>query len=266
MKAQIYETTDYDKFKFIEENRKIDPNHVKRIQRMMEVDDDLHLHPIIVNSQMEISDGQHRFLAAKEMERPIFYVVDDSYDSRKLIAINTCQKKWEFADYLKYWCDQGYEEYIKLNEFCKKVNLGLRAVFSWTSHGTGNIQDKATTSDFKHGLYRFIISEDEVIALQHASKFIQILKERNFRPETFDRQLQFHKALKEFFTSRFVLPEIFFERLSNGKFAFYYMKSYGEYLDQLAYIYNYHRRENKLQVVKKGLQASVELKDNVECF
>ena len=68
-------TTNYSMFKFKHGNRPVDQSHVKKlITSMTEV---YVPQTIYVNKRHEITDGQHRFTAAKALGLPITYIVTD---------------------------------------------------------------------------------------------------------------------------------------------------------------------------------------------
>ena len=60
----IYATTDYDKFKFLEGNRKLRLNNLEKMRESM-IEEQLVI-PICVNENFEIIDGQHRYTICKE--------------------------------------------------------------------------------------------------------------------------------------------------------------------------------------------------------
>ena len=91
----VYISDNYTKFKMSKFNRDIVPN------KMLEdsiVSKGL-LNPIVVNNQMTILDGQHRFLICKEYSMPIEYIVLDSNEYMR--DCNTTAIKWGTIDYLK---------------------------------------------------------------------------------------------------------------------------------------------------------------------
>lgn len=64
--AKVYQTTNYDKFCFLEDNRAVKQSRVKKIKDS--IDDVGYLYqPVLVNEQYQIIDGQGRFNACKEM-------------------------------------------------------------------------------------------------------------------------------------------------------------------------------------------------------
>ena len=70
----INQTTDYDRFTFIEGNRDICHLHLNRlIQSMQEKCIPV---PILVNEKYEIVDGQHRWSAVKHLGLTLYYHVE----------------------------------------------------------------------------------------------------------------------------------------------------------------------------------------------
>ena len=143
-------TTNYDMFKFRADNREeINTAHVRRIADSIKSRNLLHMRPIIVNSKMEVIDGQHRLLAAKMLGVDIYYKVEPSLGIEDMLAMN-CSKTWGLQDYVNFFVQNGYQEYMKLREFAKKNNLDIRTAFALTTART-----KSNHLDFKAGRYVF---------------------------------------------------------------------------------------------------------------
>ena len=70
---KIYSTMEYDKFKYQIGNREIMENNVKDIIKKIEKNEYDTAFPIVVNKNMEIIDGQHRFEALKRLGLPIIF-------------------------------------------------------------------------------------------------------------------------------------------------------------------------------------------------
>jgi hypothetical protein len=112
---QVQTTLDYLKFKTLIGNRKPNDLHLKRLtnsfkQRYL-------FSPILVNEKMQIIDGQHRFLAAKELSLPINYLVVEGYGLEEVQILNTNSANWKKEDYLKAYCDLGMEPYLQMRQF-----------------------------------------------------------------------------------------------------------------------------------------------------
>ncbi len=64
----IRNTYDYGKFKLIGINRIVDKKHATTIAEAILFRNLLHLFPIIVNTDWEVMDGQHRLSAVKHIQ------------------------------------------------------------------------------------------------------------------------------------------------------------------------------------------------------
>jgi ParB-like nuclease family protein len=146
----IQKTKDYEIFKFREDNRdKIVKAHVKRLVESISSRDLLEMRPILVNGNMEIIDGQHRLLAAKELNLFIYYKIDENLINEDVILMNIA-KAWGIGDYMNYYCKNSFDEYLKLKTFTKKNNLQLKVAINMTMG-----ESKDFFMDFKHGKYIF---------------------------------------------------------------------------------------------------------------
>ena len=122
---KIYKTTDYDKFTLLFGNRNVEPSDVKgMIRSMNKVDLPI---PIIVkrgkNGNLVVIDGQHRLAAAKELGKPIFYIIIDSdIGLSEVRTVNQAQKGWELYQYLTSFIAE---------EIMAKNTRGPYHIFQW---------------------------------------------------------------------------------------------------------------------------------------
>ena len=115
--ASVYETYDYDKFHIMEKgNREID--HYKKIATQM--NEQFLFTVIIVNEKFEIIDGQNRFLASKELHKPIRYIIVEGYGVEQVRMYNMEARNWQKKDFVKSYADEGKKEYVKMMEFQKR--------------------------------------------------------------------------------------------------------------------------------------------------
>jgi hypothetical protein len=125
MNMKIYKTKNYDKFTLLFGNRNIDPANLKRMIRSMnKVDLPV---PIIVkrdkNGNLVIIDGQHRLAAAKELGKPIFYIIiDNDIGLSEVRTVNQAQKGWELYQYLTSFIAE---------EIMAKNTKGPYHIFQW---------------------------------------------------------------------------------------------------------------------------------------
>lgn len=146
-------TKDYDMFVFRVDNRDhISELHVQKIVESIKVKNMLEMRPVIVNKKMEVIDGQHRILAAKQLDLPIYYEIDNDADGEEVIAYNI-SKAWTTKDYLNYYAKHNYPEYIKLAKFCKEQNLNLQSAMAIACK-----KSSKSLNDFRTG--KFVFNEE----------------------------------------------------------------------------------------------------------
>lgn len=118
-------TKNYGKFKTIDGNRDVKPNHVNNLANAIEKKNLLKVFPVIVNERMEVIDGQHRLLAAAKLGVKVPYEVIDGLRIEDVMSINSSSKGWGVADYVKAWRKLGYSDYDDLEDFSNKYKLSL---------------------------------------------------------------------------------------------------------------------------------------------
>jgi hypothetical protein len=112
---QVQTSNDYAKFKTLIGNRKPNDLHIKRLTSSFK--ERYLFSPIIVNEKMQIIDGQHRFIAAKELNLPINYLLVEGYGLEEVQILNTNTSNWKKEDYLKAYCDLGVKAYLQMQQF-----------------------------------------------------------------------------------------------------------------------------------------------------
>jgi len=111
----VHKTTDYNKF-VIKYNRPINGANVNALIRSFkDSPDSMKVCPIIVAPSMVVIDGQHRIEAARRMQVPIHYCIDESAtDTEKILSriksLNV-QRPWEVPDFIHYYAEQKIPDY-----------------------------------------------------------------------------------------------------------------------------------------------------------
>jgi hypothetical protein len=181
-------TTEYDKFIFLEDNReKINQSHVKRLVSSISSLNLLHLRPIDVTPKMEVLDGQHRLLAAKQLGVEIYYNVQNNLSSHEIILMNEV-KAWGMTDYHNFYIKNDYEEYKKLKEFMISTGLTLKVALSMCMS-----RSRESYYKFRNGKFIFeldLIQED----LSICWKTIEVISKINGGC-VYVKTLKFWKAL-----------------------------------------------------------------------
>jgi 3-isopropylmalate dehydratase small subunit len=116
---KVYKTNDLSIFKQIDGNRVPNLQHVKRLADSIRVYG-MKCNPILVNERMEVIDGQHRLMAAKEAESFVYYIIVDGYALNEVHTLNLNQKNWSKKDFMDGYANMGVESYIKLRDFVNK--------------------------------------------------------------------------------------------------------------------------------------------------
>lgn len=146
---KVNKTNNYEMFKFRSDNRDggVNRSHVDKIKRSISAKNMLDLVPITVNEDMEIMDGQHRLVAAKELGVDIYYQVEKNLEAKDIILMNI-NKAWAISDFFNFHVKNHHPEYLKLKKFIDENQVGLRVALRML---IGTQHEKLY--DFKTGNY-----------------------------------------------------------------------------------------------------------------
>lgn len=159
MKKEALETSDYEKFKFLKTNAEIDQRHVKRLIASISIKNMLKLRPILVNTDLEVIDGQHRLLAAKALRVPIFYQIDEEAGDEEMILLNTASRTWTITEYVHHYAQKGNDNFIRIDRICKLYSVSPSFVIKVC--GTGS----SKRAGVKAGTFQF--SKEKEVAMKY---------------------------------------------------------------------------------------------------
>lgn len=131
-KDQLLSTSDYSIFHKVQGNRKISKSHVETLVKSIEIENRLHLHPIIVKElggKFYIIDGQHRLEAAAILRIPIYYLYDEG-SLETAIIIDQVQRSWKLPDYLNFFCDKKLPEYTAFRTHMLSYGMNMTSMMS----------------------------------------------------------------------------------------------------------------------------------------
>lgn len=114
---EVYQTSDYGKFKFRKDNRVINQNHVRNLSRNMKQNGWEPGSYVIVNSKWEVIDGQHRTLAAQSVGVPINYTMERGTGFDTIRNLNRNQKNWSIFDHIHGFVSENNPNYVTLQKF-----------------------------------------------------------------------------------------------------------------------------------------------------
>lgn len=122
-------TTKYTLFSHFEGNRVINQHHVNKLKTSLQEHGYLKAYPIIVDEELRIIDGQHRFEACKQLGLPIHFVVQKNAKEDLLVNLNILQKKWTTNDYVAYYALQKQNpHYIRLIKLLEDTHIDVASV------------------------------------------------------------------------------------------------------------------------------------------
>jgi hypothetical protein len=143
----VQKTRNYKMFKFREDNRAVNPGHLRNITESIRAKNMLEVRPILVNEKMEVIDGQNRLKAAEALGVEIYYEVKKDIQPEDMLILNI-SKSWGIGDFFNYWLKNGNPEYIKLNKFMHEHGINLKITLPLVIGQTHEKMD-----DFKKGKF-----------------------------------------------------------------------------------------------------------------
>lgn len=239
---QVLCETEYTKFHFMLGQRPLDMRRVQKIEASMKDRGFVQSSHITVDKDFNITDGQHRFQAARNAGLPIYYVVDDAVHISDVQQMGELAKAWHLGDYLYSFASQGNSHYVELKQLINahNISIGMGLIMLKTSFRSGG--NVGPGVDFRSGNFKLLSDDKEFFVLMaHRIKdfinvapayksdklFILALRVISLNPH-YDHQVMIGKM--EYLSTRFV------------KCA-----SRNEYVKLLQEIYNYKTRpENKV--------------------
>lgn len=116
--GKIFETKDFNVFKFRPDNRPINLLNVK--EKMESISQVGQMNPVTIDAGFHVIDGQHRLIACKNLDIAVKYVFDDRPRSSADIAhIQSQYKKWSPSDEVASF-SQSNDNYKVYEEFKKE--------------------------------------------------------------------------------------------------------------------------------------------------
>jgi len=171
-------TSNYDKFKPFFLNRSIQKRNLENIKHSLQKDNLLNLNPIIVTSDFEILDGQHRFEAAKQLSLPIHYIQMPKAELKDLvkmlITFNYSLSKWGPFQFSELYCKLEYPEYLKFKKFQEEFNLDIH-----TALPLYRLREKRRNINeiFRRGEFFFHDQEKIYEFMKNGIEFLDTMKE-----------------------------------------------------------------------------------------
>ena len=233
---QIVMTKDYGIFKKMDGNRHLDRYHLKKLKAAIEGDNQLDVHPIIVNKDYYVIDGQHRLEAAKELGYDIYYIKSDTVTDLHVIGGNVNQKSFEVENYIDYFAiKERKPEYIQLKDMLKASGLKPKALLTLLL----GVVSANILEFLKTGKFKFPTSEEPLEVLNFYFDFIAYAKDKRLKPTSMFSNHNFTRALRWLFKTTGFDASIFFKKLDMKWFELKPQRTAEEWYSLLIGIYNF---------------------------
>jgi len=162
---------DYDKFVFIRGNRPVSWPHVTIIINSMMVN--VLPKPILVcmtyDKKFAILDGQHSFMARKQLEIDVPYLLMAS-DTDAMKRLNIGSKNWKGIDYARDFDERGLKDYETYLWFRNKYKFAHAQTLRLLSENKNNNYSELSVW-FNDGRFRVV---DLAKAIDHADKIVEL--------------------------------------------------------------------------------------------
>lgn len=204
MKALLQETNNYSLFISNDEQRPINPIHVRKLAADIKRFGFLPSKPIQCykqNGKYVVVDGHHRIEAARAVGASLYFVVEPISSQESMAAVNLDIRKWSNENFVKQYCHRGNKEYLILEKYvCRGIPLRQAAsMLAGESAHSGNASERVRNGTFKvkttshiDKCVELIESNPDVPAFRH-NGFIKALSLCLWLPE-FDFTTFKHRA------------------------------------------------------------------------
>ena len=227
-------------------NRDISENHVERLKDLIRDKGYIYAFPIIVDKEGNIIDGQHRYLACKQLGITPVILETSSFDMVPIL--NSTQLRWGLKDFLKYYAAKGYEDYMIIEQICKKKDLTCNAAIACITGRTlergGLAKTSQNNNTFKNGTFKLPDKSDKGLAkMERKIDAILNLITQLGLPRT-DRLIVAISRLAN--NPKFSFTTML-DKIELQKARIYRCTTINEYVHMLTNIYNF-KNKNKISV------------------
>lgn len=229
----------------MEGNRPISRYHLNKLISSIEADNQLHIHPIIINKDFFVIDGQHRLEAAKTLGIEIFYLLSETVSDHHLIECNVNQKTFEVDNYIDFFAIKNkFPEYVELRRMLEETELKPKALLTLIF----GIVSQNLLDFLKTGKFKFPKSNDQNIILDFYCDVLSYTKDKRIKPYSMFKNANFTKALRWIFLTSGFDKDVFFKKLDLRWFDLKPQRNAEEWYKTLLSIYNF---KNHVKLVEE---------------
>jgi ParB-like nuclease domain len=236
---EIKKTTDYSIFKKLDGNRGIVRSHVNKLVEAIRIDNQLELHPIVINKDYAVIDGQHRLEAAKRLSKPIYYLKSDTVSDLHLVECNSNQKTFKMSNFVDFFALKDKNpEYIQLKNLFDNHKLSPKALLCLV---IGNCSTPLLTM-LKSGKFRFPSDKIYLETLAFYDEFMAYVKDKRITPMVMFTAHGFSKAVRWLFLTKGFDKQVFFTKLDQRWFHLKPQARAENWYELLVEIYNFRNQ------------------------
>lgn len=190
----VYKTTEYGAFSNFHSNRVKEPHKIKNlIESMKEPSGKYLIAPILVNEDLKIIDGQHRFEAITTLGLPLYFILKRGLTEADIPIYNTNAINWNFENYMDAYATEGFESYIQLKAYIARheisLNQALRFIsgllYIYNDPSSYNGSSSEFKRNFESGEFEFQTIHDEgevkVARYKELRKLFEIIDPENYK-------------------------------------------------------------------------------------
>lgn len=241
--SQINNTKDYSIFKKMDGNRPLDRFHLKKLSVAIERDNQLDVHPIIVNKDFYVIDGQHRLEAAKALGLDVFYIQSETVTDIHVIDGNVNQKSFEVENYIDYFSVKERNPiYIELKSLLKTTGLKPKALLTLIL----GIVSPNILNFLKTGKFQFPVQQDIKKIIDFYLNFLSYVKDKRIKPIGMFTNYNFTRALRWLYQTNLFDSSIFFKKLDLRWFDLKPQRTAEDWYSLLISIYNF-KNHNRIE-------------------
>lgn len=232
--VKVYVTNRYEDFKKLDGNRELSINKIKKIKKAITEDgiNVLKYAPVMVDIEMHILDGQHRFEVAKELEEQVHYVIVPDMGIQEVARVNSNSTNWAIKDYLKSYVEMEKPAYLRIKDEMSKFDINP-VVLAGLFH-TGN-----TSTNVRE---QFINGEIKIYHPDTAMNILNHLKDlRHYTDKPYSRRMG--RAMEILIKSDKYNHEFMLDKFEQSKMRIDRIDSHKTIIAQMEEIANFRMRE-----------------------
>ena len=239
----VEKTKEYSVFSFLNGNRGIKKPHFNKLKKAIQENNYLHLHPIIVNKNYQVIDGQHRLECAKALDLDIYFIQCEEVPDDHIITCNTNQRTWECDNFIDFFAVQEKKpEYIQLREIMKLTRLKPKALLTLIL----GIVSPNILEFLKTGKFKFSSNDDYKVCIDLYLKFSSYVTDKRIKPASMFSNFNFTKAFRWLQKTNGFQEDVFFKKLDLRWFDLKPQRTSQEWYELLISIYNF-KNHNRLE-------------------